>query len=126
MSATASQAPAAGAPPAEPTAEQAAAPLRSKRFVVLLVIVAVVGVIVSLAAWCFLEAIHQIQQELYTHLPHALGYSSGPPLWWSLPVLAVAGLLFALAIERLPGEDHDVRMTGVLTPGRGVIELAER
>ncbi|SFW63797.1 5-formyltetrahydrofolate cyclo-ligase [Amycolatopsis australiensis] len=26
-------------------------------------------------------------------------------------------------VERLPGEPHDVRMTGVLTPGRGVLEL---
>ena len=36
-------------------------------------------VIVSLAAWCFLEGIYQIQQELYVHLPHAVGYSQGPP-----------------------------------------------
>ena len=27
-------------------------------------------------------------------------------------------------VERLPGEAHDVRMTGALTPGRGVVELA--
>ncbi|MEV6830385.1 5-formyltetrahydrofolate cyclo-ligase [Amycolatopsis sp. NPDC051102] len=26
-------------------------------------------------------------------------------------------------VERLPGEAHDVRMTGALTPGRGVVEL---
>jgi 5-formyltetrahydrofolate cyclo-ligase len=26
-------------------------------------------------------------------------------------------------VERLPGEPHDVRMTGALTPGRGVVEL---
>ena len=50
MSATSSQAPAAGAPAAEPTAEQVTQTLRSRRFVVLLVIVAVVGVVVSLAA----------------------------------------------------------------------------
>jgi chloride channel protein, CIC family len=91
--------------------------MRSKRFVVLLVIVAVVGVLVSLAAWCFLEAIHQIQQELYTHLPHALGYANGPPLWWSLPVLAVAGLLVALAIERLPGEGGHLPARGLAIGG---------
>ena len=77
---------ATSAPPPEPTAEQAAATMRSKRFVVLLVIVAIVGIIVSLATWCFLELIYQIQQELWTHLPHALGYHNGPPLWWGLPV----------------------------------------
>jgi 5-formyltetrahydrofolate cyclo-ligase len=26
-------------------------------------------------------------------------------------------------VDRLPGEAHDVRMTGALTPGRGVVEL---
>ncbi|MEU7788196.1 5-formyltetrahydrofolate cyclo-ligase [Amycolatopsis sp. NPDC049159] len=26
-------------------------------------------------------------------------------------------------VDRLPGEPHDVRMTGALTPGRGVVEL---
>lgn len=116
MSATPSAAPAA-APPAEPTAEQAAETIRSKRFIVLLVIVAVVGVIVSLAAWCFLEAIYQIQQELFTHLPHALGYTNGPPLWWSLPVLAVGGLLVALCIARLPGDGGHLPAKGLAVGG---------
>ena len=26
-------------------------------------------------------------------------------------------------VERLPGEPHDVRMSGALTPGRGVLDL---
>jgi len=77
----------AAAAPAEPTAEQAAATMRSRQFVGLLIVVAVIGVLVSLAAWCFLELIYQLQRELYTHLPNALGYTHGPPLWWSLPVL---------------------------------------
>ena len=91
--------------------------MRSKRFIVLLVIVAVVGVVVSLAAWCFLEAIHQIQQELFTHLPHALGYDNGPPLWWSLPVLGVGGLLVALVITRLPGEGGHLPARGLAFGG---------
>ena len=89
--------------------------MRSKRYVVLLVIVAVIGVVVSLAAWCFLEAVHQIQQELYTHLPHALGYSKGPPLWWSLPVCGIAGLLVALAIIYLPGQGGHLPARGLST-----------
>jgi H+/Cl- antiporter ClcA len=87
--------------------------MRSKRFIALLVIVAVVGVVVSLASWCFLELIYQIQRELYTHLPHALGYHNGPPLWWSLPVLGVAGLLVALAIKRLPGRGGHLPARGL-------------
>jgi hypothetical protein len=31
-------------------------------------------VIVALLAWCFLELVYQLQQELYKHLPHARGY----------------------------------------------------
>lgn len=91
--------------------------MASRPYIVLLVIAAVVGVIVSLAAWCFLELIHQLQQELYTHLPHALGYASGPPLWWSLPILGVAGLIVALAITRLPGEGGHLPARGLAAGG---------
>jgi H+/Cl- antiporter ClcA len=106
------------APPApEPTAEQIAATIRSKRYVVLLVICAVVGVIVSLATWCFLELVHQVQQELYTHLPHALGYPNGPPDWWSLPVLAIAAVIVGLAISRLPGDGGHLPAKGLAAGG---------
>lgn len=97
----------------EPTAEQAAATMRSKQYVVLLVIVAVIGVIVSLAAWCFLELSYQLQREVYTHLPHALGYSNGAPLWWPLPVMAIAGVIVALAITRLPGKGGHIPARGL-------------
>src|ERR1700748_2991473 len=93
------------------SSEQADAPMRSKRYVVLLVIVAVIGVVVSLAAWCFLEGIYQIQQELYVHLPHAVGYSSGPPKWWPLPMGAPAGP------KILPG----VILAGLATVGSGLV-----
>ncbi|HYZ80036.1 MAG TPA: chloride channel protein [Solirubrobacteraceae bacterium] len=91
--------------------------MRSKRFAVLLVVVAIVGVIVSLAAWCFLEAIHQITQELYTHLPHALGYDNGAPTWWPLPILAIGALIVALAITRLPGNGGHIPADGLAVGG---------
>ena len=102
--------------PAEPTAAQAAQTMRSRPYVALLVVAALIGLIVSLAAWCYLELVFQVQQELFTHLPHALGYEQGPPLWWSLPVLAVGSLIVALAITRLPGEGGHVPAKG-LTAG---------
>src|ERR1700744_760085 len=86
-----------------PAPEDPTATLLSKSFLVLLMIAAVVGVAVSLAAWCFVELVYQLQRELYHHLPAALGYQHGPPQWWSLPILAIAGVLAALAITRLPG-----------------------
>ena len=56
------------------------------------VFAAVVGVVVSLAAWCFLELIHQIQNGVFNDLPGDMGYHSAP-WWWLLLVLAVAGLV---------------------------------
>lgn len=106
----------APAAPPEPTAEQAAATMRSRPYLVLLVLAAIVGILVSLLAWCFLELIYQIQQELYTHLPHALGYS-GPPVWWPLPVLGIAALVVAAAIVKLPGNGGHIPANGFVAGG---------
>jgi H+/Cl- antiporter ClcA len=99
------------------SAEQADATIRSKRYAGLLIVVAVIGVVVSLAAWCFLEGIYQIQQELYVHLPHAVGYQSGPPKWWPLPVLALGALICAFAILRLPGNGGHIPAEGLAVGG---------
>src|SRR3954471_1207094 len=69
----------------------------------LLALSAVVGLVVSLGAWCFLELTHQIEVGVYDKLPGDLGFDGGAPTWWPLPVLAVAGLIVAFAIVRLPG-----------------------
>jgi H+/Cl- antiporter ClcA len=76
--------------------------LRSRSYVQLLVIAAILGVPVSAAAYGFLALVSGLQQELFTHLPHGLGFSS-EPVWWPLPVLAVGGILTGLAIQYLPG-----------------------
>ncbi len=101
----------------EPAAEGPTADLTSRPYVVLLLIAAVVGVVVSLAAWCFLELVYQIQREVYHHLPSALGYAHGPPLWWSLPVLGLAGLLVAFAIQYLPGTGGHIPAEGLKVGG---------
>ena len=64
--------------------------LRSKRFLGLLVLAAAVGVLAALIAWSFLELVFHMQEWVFHDLPHALGFGS-TPIWWSLPVLAVAG-----------------------------------
>jgi H+/Cl- antiporter ClcA len=105
-------------------AETAASPedpasiVRSRRFVGLLALAAVVGVVASLAAWCFLELIHQIQVGVYTDLPKDFGYDTVPE-WWSLPVLAIAGLVAAFAIVRLPGRGGHLPADGL---GGGVTQ----
>jgi H+/Cl- antiporter ClcA len=76
--------------------------LRSRSYLQLLVIAAILGVPVSAAAYGFLALVSGLQQEVFTHLPHGLGFSS-EPVWWPLPVLAVGGILTGLAIQYLPG-----------------------
>ncbi|HEV2922438.1 MAG TPA: chloride channel protein [Solirubrobacteraceae bacterium] len=102
---------------ADPSSEQVSSTIASKAFVALLAIAAVVGVVVSLAAWSFLELVYQIQQGVFVHLPSDLGYHNGPPLWWSLPVLAVAGVVVALAIARLPGRGGHIPAEGLAVGG---------
>src|SRR4051812_14327779 len=98
---------------AELTVEQADALMVSRRFVALMLLAAFVGVIVSLAAWCFLEGTAQMQHVLFDHLPSSLGYDDGPPLWYLVVVLALAGLIVGLTIARLPGRGGHVPAHGL-------------
>src|SRR5581483_4443973 len=97
--------------------------LLSRGFIVLLALAAVVGVVVSVAAWCFVELVYQVQRELYHHLPSALGYHSGPPRWWSLPILGISGLITAFAIVRLPGEGGHVPAEGLKVGGHPTLPI---
>jgi len=76
--------------------------LRSRPYLVILVIAAVLGVPISAAAYGFLALVSYLQTELFVHLPHGLGMSAQPD-WWPLPVLLVGGVLVGLAIRYLPG-----------------------
>lgn len=76
--------------------------MRSRQYRGLLVASSVIGVVVSLVCWGFLEVTHLLQQWIYVDLPDSLGYGSAPQ-WWPFPVLAVAGGSIAIAVVRLPG-----------------------
>ena len=97
--------------PADP-----AALIRSRNYRVLLVLAALVGLIVSAAAWGFLELVHEIQVGVFEDLPGKVGYDS-TPVWWPLPWVALAGLLTAFAIGRLPGRGGHVPADGLKTGG---------
>jgi H+/Cl- antiporter ClcA len=77
-----------------------------------IVLAAAVGVVVSLLAWCFLEAIHQVQHGVFTDLPSDMGYHSAP-WWWLVGVLGVAGALVAVAITYLPGRGGHIPAEGI-------------
>jgi H+/Cl- antiporter ClcA len=76
--------------------------LRSRSYLVLLALAAILGVPVSAVAYGFLALVSYLQKELFTHLPHGLGFQT-EPVWWPLPMLTVGGVLAALAIQFLPG-----------------------
>jgi H+/Cl- antiporter ClcA len=97
--------------PVDPLAQ-----IRSRPYRILLVLAALVGLLVSAASWGFLELVHQIQVRVYEDLPGELGYDTAPT-WWPLPWLALAGLLTAFAIERLPGRGGHVPAEGLKTGG---------
>ena len=110
-------------PEPEVSPEQVEATIQSRGFVVLLFVAAVVGVVVSLGAWCFLELVNQVQRGVYVHLPSDVGYHGGPPIWWSLPVLALAGLIIAFAIERLPGGGGHIPANGLSAAGGAALPI---
>ena len=85
------------APPVDPGSL-----IRSRQYRVLLVLAAVIGLLVSLASWAFLEAVHELQHWVFVALPDELGFST-VPTWWPLPWVALAGFVTAFAIVRLPG-----------------------
>jgi H+/Cl- antiporter ClcA len=89
----------------EPAPAPAADPLKllkSRSYLSLLVLGAIIGVPVAAIAYFFLEGIARVQTEIYTDLPGSLGFH-GEPLWWPLPWLALSGFLVALTIRYLPG-----------------------
>jgi H+/Cl- antiporter ClcA len=77
--------------------------LRSKSYVALLALAALIGVPVSAAAYFFLALVSKLQTWIFTELPSGLGFH-GEPLWWPVPPLLLAGVLVALTIRYLPGK----------------------
>jgi chloride channel protein, CIC family len=69
---------------------------------VLLVLGALIGVPVAVAAYFFLDGVAEVQTYVFGTLPGDLGFES-QPAWWAIPPLALSGLLVALTIRYLPG-----------------------
>ncbi|MFF2044208.1 chloride channel protein [Kitasatospora sp. NPDC058170] len=100
-----------GAAPKDPFAL-----VRTRGYAVLLLLAALFGIPVSVAAYGFLALVSELQSLTYTDLPEALGFH-GTPSWWPVPLLAVAGLLVALSIKHLPGDGGHKPAEGLVTSG---------
>jgi chloride channel protein, CIC family len=90
--------------------------LRSRSYVQLLVVAALIGVPVCAVAYGFLKLVAWLQEELFTDLPKTLGFDAAPT-WWPFPLLALSGLLVALAIIHLPGTGGHSPADGFKTAG---------
>jgi H+/Cl- antiporter ClcA len=76
--------------------------LRSRNYVALLILAAIIGAPVSVIAYFFLALVSKLQGWIFTDLPRGLGFH-GEPLWWPVPPLLLSGVLVSLAIRFLPG-----------------------
>ena len=93
-------------PPTDP-----AALLRSRAYIMLLVMGALVGIPVALFSYYFLKSISRTQQYVFDTLPSDLGLGSNPT-WWPVPVLMVSGLLVALVLDTCPAPAATSRPRG--------------
>jgi chloride channel protein, CIC family len=99
-----------------PAPPDPAAILKSKGFLALLALGAIIGVPVATVSYFFLEAVARVQTEIFTDLPVTVGYHT-EPLWWPLPWLALSGVLVALAIRYLPGTGGHEPSEGLKSAG---------
>jgi H+/Cl- antiporter ClcA len=104
--------PARPAAPADPVTL-----LRSREYLRLLVIAAVLGVPISAVAYWFLVLTGALGDWLYTGLPAFLDLDP-VPAWWPLPLLGVAGLLVGLVFRFVPGRGGESPLDG-FHPGGG-------
>jgi H+/Cl- antiporter ClcA len=76
--------------------------VRTKKYVALLVLAAVLGVVISFLVYWYLKLSTDLQTWVFTDLPKGLGFDGEPP-WWPLLPLAVAGAVVGATIRYLPG-----------------------
>ena len=82
----------------------------------LVVFGAIVGVPVAAVAYFFLKLVAEMQQYVFETLPGELGFDSQPS-WWSIPFLALSGLIVAASIRFLPGTSGHKPAEGFKTGG---------
>jgi H+/Cl- antiporter ClcA len=90
--------------------------VRTRKYVALLILAAVLGVVISFLIYWFLKLVADVQSWAFTDLPKALGFH-GEPAWWPLLPLAVAGVIVGATIRYLPGRGGHSPADGFKTGG---------
>jgi H+/Cl- antiporter ClcA len=101
--------------PADPLA-----PMRTKQYLGLLALAAILGAPISAIAYWFLKLVTLLQGWVFTSLPHGLGFHAEPS-WWPLLPLVVAGAIVGPVVRYLPGRGghspaDGFRSSGVAQP----------
>src|SRR6476661_4389735 len=76
--------------------------LRSRSYLILLVLAAVVGVPVAVVAYLLLAFVSKAQHFVFVSLPEDMGLGSAP-LWWPVLPLLLSGLIVGLTLKYLHG-----------------------
>ncbi len=100
----------------DPPAVDPVAVVRSRPYVVALLLSAALGVPISAVAYGFLALVTEVQQLVFVELPDAM-FEGGPPAWWPVPWLALCGLLTGMTIRFLPGTGGHSPAFGFQTGG---------
>ena len=109
--------PAAQSPAAQsPAAMDPAAMLRSRAYLALVVLGALLGVPVAVVAYFFLKFVTLAQHWVFESGPSALGFHP-TPVWWPLLPLFVCGVIVALSITRLHGTSGHEPSGGLVASG---------
>ena len=90
--------------------------LRSKNYVSLLVLGALLGVPVAAVAYFYLDFVSISQKFVFSTFPKELGLNP-VPVWWSIPPLVLSGLLVALTLKYFHGTGGHKPAEGFKTGG---------
>ena len=92
--------------------------LRSRGYHVLLLAAALIGLPIAFIAFGFLAAVTSMEKWVWQTLPTHFGWDQ-PKAWYTVAVLALAGVLVGLVVARLPGHGGHVAANGM---GGGMTE----
>ena len=108
---------AGGSSPADPVEL-----LRSRRYVAILVMGAVVGVPVAVVAYFFLKVVGELQHYVFTTLPGDLGFDA-EPAWWPIPMVALGTVIYRHFLEHSGSKGV---FAGWLEPKEVIIEDVQK
>ena len=106
----------AAAPPAGQPAPDPVAIIRSRPYLLALVLAAVLGAPISAVAYGFLALVDAAQQFVFVDLPQDV-FTGAAPAWWPVPWLVLCGLLTGATIRYLPGNGGHSPAFGFTTGG---------